>query len=127
MLQRESLIKVVDNTWAKTALVIGIPNGTSRKKAWIWDVVVVVVKKASSSWSVSSGQVMRAIVVRTRFGIKRSDGTHVKFSDNAVVLLDSNISLGKFKPKGKAVVWPVPREIRDRWMRDITNIATEVI
>jgi len=127
MIQRESVVKVSDNTWAKTAMVIGIPHCTSRKKASIWDVVIVVVKKASSTGTVSSGQIMRAVVVRTKFWLKRRDGTHLKFDDNSVVLLDSNISLGKFKPKGKVVLWCVPREIRDKWMRDITNICSEVI
>ncbi|MCS6983142.1 MAG: 50S ribosomal protein L14 [Candidatus Absconditabacterales bacterium] len=127
MIQRESVVKVADNTGAKTAMVIGIPHGTSRKKASIGDVVIVVVKKASSTGSVSSGQIMRAVVIRTKFGLKRRDGTHLKFGDNSVVLLDSNISLGKFKPKGKVVLGCVPREIRDKGMRDITNICSEVI
>ena len=126
MLKTESVINVIDNTWAKRALIIWIPGWTGKKTARVWDVVVVVIKAADFSWTVKKWQVVRAMVVRTRKEIKRDDGTYIRFWDNAVIVLDIN-EKGEMKPKWKRIFWPVARELRDMWHKDITNIAEQVL
>lgn len=126
MLKTESTVVVADNTGAKEALIIGIPGGTRKKTARIGDIVVVVIKSATSTGIVKDAQVMRAMVVRVRKEIKRKDGTYIRFGDNAVVLLDIDAK-GEMKPKGKRIFWPIAREIRELWFKEISNIAEEVI
>lgn len=126
MLKTESRVVVTDNTWAKEALIIGILWGTKKRTATVGDMVVVVIKSASSTGMVKDAQVMRAMVVRTRKEIKRKDGTYIRFGDNAVVLLDIDAKW-QIKPKGKRIFWPIAREIRELWYKDISNIAEEVI
>ena len=125
-MQTESTVVVIDNTWAKRALIIWIPKGTKKKSAWLWEMVVVVVKSASSTWTVKKGQVMRAMIVRTRKEVRRNDWTYIRFWDNAVVLLDIN-DKWELKPKWKRIFWPIAREIRDLWFKELSNIAEEVI
>lgn len=126
MLQRESIVVVTDNTWAKRALIIGIPNGTKKKTARVGDIVVVVIKSASSTWIVKKAQVMRAMVVRTKKEIARKDGTYIRFGDNAVILLDID-DKGQLNPKGKRIFGPIAKEIRAMGRKDISNMAPEVI
>lgn len=126
MLQTESVVNVIDNTWAKTALIIGIPNGTRKRKAKLGDTVVVVIQNASSTGLVKKGQVLRAMIVRTRKEVRRKDGSYIRFADNAVIILDIN-DKWEIKPKWKRVFWPVAKEIRDLGFKDVTNIAEEVI
>ena len=126
MLQTESVVSVIDNTGAKTALIIGIPKGTRKRIARIGDTVVVVVKTANSTGTVKKWQVLRAMVVRTRKEIKRKDGSYIRFGDNAVIILDIN-EKGEMQPKGKRIFGPVAREIRELGFKEITNLAEEVI
>lgn len=126
MLQTESVVVVADNTGAKTALIMTIPKGTRKKVARIGDIVVVAVQNATSTGIVKKWQVMRAMVVRTRKEIRRNDWTYLRFGDNAIILLDIDAK-GELKPKGKRIFWPIAREIRELWYKDISNIAEEVI
>jgi len=126
MIQTETVVNVADNTWAKTALVIWVPGGTRKRIARIGDVVKVAVKKASSTWIVKDGQVMKAMVVRVRKEIRRKDGTYIRFGDNAVVMLDID-NKWNLVPKWKRIFGPIAREIREKWFKDISNMAEEVI
>lgn len=126
MLQTESVVDVIDNTGAKRALIIGIPQWTRKKSAGIGEIVVVVVKSASSTWVVKKWQVMRAMIVRTRKEIWRNDWTYIRFENNAVILLDIN-DKWEMKPKWKRIFWPVAKEVRQLGYKEVTNIAEEVI
>lgn len=126
MLKQESLVIVADNTQAKKAKIIRIIKWSTAKTAWIWDRVVVAVKEASPTASVKKWQVVHAVVVRVRKEISRPDGTYVRFGDNAVVLLTKDAKWN-MNPIGKRVFWPVARELRDLWWRNITNMAEEVV
>ena len=126
MLRKESVISVADNTWAKKAKIIGIPHGSRKKNASIWDYVVVAIQEASPTGSIRKGQVVRALIVRTRKELGRKDGTYVRFGDNACVIVEIT-EKGEVKPKGKRIFGPVAREIRDMGLKVITNIAEEVI
>lgn len=126
MLKQESLVIVADNTQAKKAKIIRIIKWSTAKTAWIWDRVVVAIKDASPTASVKKWQVVHAVVVRVRKEISRSDGTYVRFGDNAVVLLTKDAKWN-MNPIGKRVFGPVARELRDLWWRNITNMAEEVV
>lgn len=124
MLLRESIVIVTDNTGATVAKVVGIP-GSNKKQAILGDIVNVSIQKASPASSLKAWQVCKAVVVRTRKEIRRSDGSYIRFGDNAVVILDIDAK-GEIKPKGKRVSGPVAKELRERY-KTITNIAEEVI
>ena len=124
MLQRESLVHVADNTWATEAKVIGM-IGTMEKQVSIGDVVTVSIQKASPSSSIQPWQVCKALIVRTRKELRRSDGTYLRFGDNAVVILEVD-NKWEMKPKGKRVFGPLPKELREHY-KSVTNIAQEVI
>jgi len=126
MIKTETVVIVTDNTWAKTALVIGIPNGSKKDTARIWDQVVVAIKKANSDWIVKDWQVMRAMIVRVRKEIRRKDWTYIRFGDNAVIILDIDAKWN-LNPKGKRIFWPIAREIRELGHKEISNMAEEVI
>ena len=118
MLQQESLVVVADNTQAKKAKII-------RVLAHVGDRVVVAIKDAAPTASVKKGQVVQAVVVRTKKEITRKDGTYIRFADNAVVLLTKDAK-GNMNPIGKRVFGPVARELREKY-RPITNMAEEVL
>ncbi len=126
MLKTESMVNVIDNTWAKKALIIWIPGGTRKRTARVWDIVVVVVKVADFGWMIKKWQVVKAMVVRTRKEIKRKDWSYIRFGDNAVIILDIN-EKWELKPKWKRIFGPIAKELRDLWYKDITNIAEQVI
>ena len=126
MLKVESSVVVADNTGAKKALIIRILKGSMGRTARIWDKVVVAIKEAAPNGSVKKGQVTRAIIVRVRKEIKRNDGTYIRFDDNAVVLISKN-EKGELSPIGKRVFWPVAKELKTLWYKNITNMAEEVI
>jgi large subunit ribosomal protein L14 len=125
MLKQESMVVVADNTQAKKAKIIRIIKGNA-KTARIGDRVVVAVKEAAPTASVKKGQVVPAVIVRVKKEIARSDGTYVRFGDNAVVLLTKDAK-GNLNPVGKRVFGPVARELRDFGWRNITNMAEEVV
>mgnify|MGYP000002619494 FL=1 len=125
MLQQESLVVVADNTQAKKAKIIRVLKGSYGKIAHVGDRVVVAIKDAAPTASVKKGQVVQAVVVRTKKEITRKDGTYIRFADNAVVLLTKDAK-GNMNPIGKRGFGPVARELREKY-RPITNMAEEVL
>ena len=122
MLQQQSLMKVADNTGAKELMCIRVLGGTGRRYANIGDVVVACVKKAAPGGVVKKGDVVKAVVVRTVKGVGRSDGSYIKFDENAAAII------GKDKnPKGTRIFGPVARELRDKDYMKIVSLAPEVI
>lgn len=126
MLMNESQVVICDNTGAKKWKVIRILKGSNAKKASIWDLVVIAIKEASPSSSVKKGDTSRALIVRVRKEINRKDGTYIRFWDNAVVLMSKDAKW-ELKPIWKRVFWPVAKELRGLWYRNITNMAEDVI
>ena len=122
MIQQESRLKVADNTGAKEVLCIRVLGGTRRKYARVGDQIVVSVKKAIPGGMIKKGDVVKAVVVRTKKEIKRKDGSHIRFDDNAAVLLDNQM-----EPRGTRVFGPVARELRERQYMKIVSLAPEVL
>ncbi len=122
MIQRETVLKIADNTGAKKALCIGILGGTGRKTATIGDVITVTVKQASPGGVVKKGEIQRAVIVRTAKEIRRKDGTYIRFDDNSAVIIDNNN-----EPKGTRIFGPVARELRDKEFTKIVSMAPEVL
>ena len=123
MIQNESRLKVADNTGAKEVLVIRNLGGSVRKFTNIGDVVVCTIKKAAPNGMVKKGQVVKAVIVRTKQGVKRDTGEYVRFDENAVVLLKSE---GQ-DPRGTRIFGPVARELRDKGYNKIVSLAQEVL
>ena len=121
MVQQESRLAVADNSGAKTVLVIRVLGGTKKRYAYIGDKVVVTVKSAIPSGEVKKGTVSKAVVVRTKKEIRRSDGSYIRFDDNAVVLLNNVDEM-----RGTRIFGPVARELRDGYMK-IVSLAPEVL
>ena len=122
MIQHETRLKVADNTGARQVLCIGILGGTRRRYASIGDVIVVTVKRAIPGGVVKKGDVTKAVVVRIAKQFHRSDGTYVKFDENAAVILDD-----KLNPRGTRIFGPVGRELRDKNFLKIVSLAPEVL
>ena len=122
MIQNESRMRVADNTGAKEVLVIRCLGGSVRKFANIGDVVVCAVKQATPGGSVKKGDVVKAVIVRTRRGVRRENGTYIKFDDNACVIIKDNKT-----PKGTRIFGPVARELRDKDFMKIVSLAPEVL
>jgi large subunit ribosomal protein L14 len=122
MLQQESRANVADNSGAKEVLVIKVLGGSKRRYASIGDQVVVTVKKAMPSGSAKKGTVHKAVVVRTKKAIKRKDGSHIRFDENAVVLLNQGGDL-----RGTRIFGPVARELRETDFMRIVSLAPEVL
>jgi large subunit ribosomal protein L14 len=122
MLQQESRLIVADNSGAKEILVIKVLGGTRRRYANIGDIITVTVKKASPSGVVKKGDVVKAVVVRSVRGIKRKDGSHIKFDDNAAVIIKEDLN-----PRGTRIFGPVARELRDKNFMKIVSLAPEVL
>ena len=122
MIQAESYLKVADNTGAKEIKAIRVLGGSKRKYGNIGDVVVASVRKAAPGGSVKKGDVVKAVIVRTASGVRRADGTYVRFDENAAVLIreDGN-------PTGTRIFGPVARELRDKDYMKILSLAPEVI
>ena len=122
MIQTESYLDVADNSGARKVMCIKVLGGSHRRYASVGDVIKVTVKEAIPRGKVKKGQVMSAVVVRTRKGIRRKDGSLIKFDDNAAVLLNASLA-----PIGTRIFGPVTRELRsERFMR-IISLATEVL
>lgn len=122
MIQQESRMKVADNSGAREVLTIKVLGGTGRKYASIGDIVVVTVKQASPGGMVKKGDILRAVIVRTRKEIRRKDGSYIKFDDNAAVILKDDLS-----PRGTRIFGPVARELRDAGLMKIVSLAPEVL
>lgn len=122
MIQPESTLEVADNSGARKVACIRVLGGTRRRYASVGDVIVVSVKEAIPNARVKKGEVRRAVVVRTRKGISRPDGSYIKFDDNAAVLLDQ-----AKEPVGTRIFGPVARELRARRFMKIISLAPEVL
>ena len=121
MIQQESRLSVADNTGAKEVLCIRVLGGTRRRYATIGDKVIVTIKSALPSGEVKKGMVSTAVVVRTKKEIRRTDGSYIRFDDNAVVLLNAMNEI-----RGTRIFGPVPRELREKYMK-IISLAPEVL
>lgn len=122
MIHNETRLKVADNTGAKEVLVIRNLGGSNRKTSNIGDVVVCTVKQAAPGGTVKKGDVVKAVIVRTKYGVRRSNGSLIKFDDNAVVIIKEDKS-----PKGTRIFGPVARELRDADFMKIVSLAPEVL
>ncbi|MDR3310273.1 MAG: 50S ribosomal protein L14 [Oscillospiraceae bacterium] len=122
MIQQESYLKVADNTGAKEIKCIRVLGGSKRKYGNIGDVIVASVRKAAPGSQVRKGDVIRAVIVRTVRGVRRTDGTYVRFDENAAVLIRDDKN-----PRGTRIFGPVARELRDKEYMKILSLAPEVI
>ena len=122
MIQQESRLKVADNTGAKELLCIRVLGGSTRRYANIGDVIVASVKEATPGGAVKKGDVVKAVVVRTKHGVHRKDGSFIRFDENAAVIIkDDN------NPRGTRIFGPVARELRDKKFMKIISLAPEVL
>ena len=122
MIQQESYLKVADNTGAKEIHTIRVLGGSKRKFGNIGDVIVASVRKAAPGGTVKKGEVVKAVIVRTKRGIRREDGTYVRFDENAAVIIKEDKN-----PRGTRIFGPVARELRERDFMKILSLAPEVI
>ena len=122
MIQEESYLKVADNTGAKEIKTIRVLGGSKRKYGNIGDVVVASVRKAQPGGTVKKGEVVKAVIVRTSRGVRRPDGSYVRFDDNAAVLIKEDKN-----PRGTRIFGPVARELRDKDYMKILSLAPEVL
>ena len=122
MIQEESYLKVADNTGAKEIHCIRVLGGSKRKYGNIGDVIVASVRKAAPGGTVKKGDVVKAVIVRTKRGIRREDGTYVRFDENAAVIIKEDKN-----PRGTRIFGPVARELREKDFMKILSLAPEVI
>ena len=122
MIQQESYLKVADNTGAKEIHCIRVLGGSKRKYGNIGDIIVASVRKAAPGGTVKKGDVVKAVIVRTKRGVRREDGTYVRFDENAAVIIKEDRN-----PRGTRIFGPVARELRDKEFMKILSLAPEVI
>ena len=122
MVQMESYLKVADNTGAKESHCIRVLGGSRRKYGNIGDVIVASVRKAAPGGTVKKGEVVKAVIVRTKRGVRREDGTYVRFDENAAVIIKDDRN-----PRGTRIFGPVARELREKEFMKILSLAPEVI
>lgn len=122
MIQQQSRLKVADNSGARELMVIRVLGGSKRRTGNIGDIVVGTVKKATPNGNISSGKVVKAVIVRSKFGMRRDDGSYIKFDDNACVIIKDDKT-----PVGTRVLGPVARELRDKDFMKIVSLAKEVL
>jgi large subunit ribosomal protein L14 len=122
MIQQESRLRVADNTGAKELLTIRVRGGSARRYGGIGDVIVATVKASSPTASVKKGEIVRAVIVRTRYPVRRKDGSYIRFDENAAVIIDDNRN-----PRGTRIFGPVARELRDHGYMKIVSLAPEVL
>ena len=122
MIQNESRLKVADNTGAKELLVIRCLGGSVRKTASIGDIVVCAVKEAAPGGTVKKGDVVKCVIVRTKYGLRRENGSYIKFDENAAVIINADKN-----PKGTRIFGPVARELRENDYTKILSLAPEVL
>jgi large subunit ribosomal protein L14 len=123
MIQRESRLKVADNTGAQELLCIRVLGGSKRRYGYVGDSIVATVKSATPTSSVKKGEVVRAVIVRVAKEYRRSDGSYIRFDDNAAVILDSDA----LNPRGTRIFGPVARELREKGYMRIMSLAPEVL
>lgn len=122
MIQQESRLKVADNCGARELLVIRVLGGSKVKTGNIGDIVVGTVKKATPNGNIEKGKVVKAVIVRSKFGVRREDGSYIKFDDNACVIIKDDKS-----PVGTRVLGPVARELREKGFMKIVSLAKDVL
>ncbi|CAM4048016.1 50S ribosomal protein L14 [Catellicoccus marimammalium] len=122
MIQQESRLKVADNSGAREVLTIKVLGGSNRKTANIGDIIVATVKQATPGGVVKKGDVVKAVIVRTKSGARRPDGSYIKFDENACVIIRDDKS-----PRGTRIFGPVARELRDNNFMKIVSLAPEVL
>lgn len=122
MIQQETRLKIADNSGAREILTIKVLGGTSRKYANIGDIIIATVKAATPGGIVKKGEVVKAVIVRTKRGVRRPDGSYIKFDDNAAVIIKDDKS-----PKGTRIFGPVARELREAEFTKIVSLAPEVL
>ena len=122
MIQQETFLKVADNTGAKELKCIRVLGGSKRKYGNIGDVIVASVRKSTPGGTVKKGEVVKAVIVRSAKGVRRADGTYVRFDDNAAVLIKDDRN-----PRGTRIFGPVARELRDKDYMKILSLAPEVV
>jgi large subunit ribosomal protein L14 len=122
MIQQETVVTVADNSGAKKALCFKVLGGTKRRYAYVGDIVVCAVKVAIPGGAVKKGDVVKAVVVRTKKERRRKDGTYIRFDENAVVIIDD-----KMEPRGTRIFGPVARELREKRFMKIVSLAPEVV
>lgn len=122
MVQQESRLKVADNSGAKEILVIRVLGGSTRRYAGIGDIIVATVKDATPGGVVKKGEVVKAVVVRTKKGAGRPDGSHIRFDENAAVIIRDDKN-----PRGTRIFGPVARELREKQFMKIVSLAPEVL
>ena len=122
MIQQQTLLKVADNTGAKELMCIRVLGGSGRRYANIGDVVVACVKKASAGGMAKKGEVVKAVIVRSVHGLKRADGSYIKFDENAAVIIKEDKT-----PRGTRIFGPVARELREKDYLNILSLAPEVL
>ncbi|MBH16538.1 MAG: 50S ribosomal protein L14 [Gemmatimonadetes bacterium] len=122
MIQQESIVKIADNSGAKSALCIRVLGGSKRRYASVGDVIVVTVKDAIPNSPVKKGEVLQAVVVRTAKEVRRGDGSYIRFDENAAVLVNQ-----QGEPTGTRIFGPVGRELRDKRYMKIVSLAPEVL
>jgi len=123
MIQPQTIVKICDNTGAKIGRVFKIPGGSKKRYAEIGEVVILAVQAAEPRKSVKRKDVLQAVVVRQTKPLRRKDGSYIRFSENAVVIIEK----GKFEPKGGRVFGPIPREIAERGYQKIASLAPEIV
>lgn len=122
MIQQETRLKVADNTGAKEILCIRVLGGSRHRYASVGDIIVASVKQATPGGVVKKGELVQAVVVRTKKGLRRPDGSHIRFDDNAAVIIREDKN-----PKGTRIFGPVARELRDKQFMKIISLAPEVL
>ncbi|MDX8047362.1 50S ribosomal protein L14 [Gracilibacillus sp. S3-1-1] len=122
MIQQESRLKVADNSGAREVLTIKVLGGSGRKTANVGDVIVCSVKQATPGGVVKKGEVVKAVIVRSKSGVRRKDGSYIRFDENAAVIIRDDQS-----PRGTRIFGPVARELRDAKFMKIVSLAPEVL
>lgn len=122
MIQQESRLKVADNSGAKEIQTIKVLGGTRRRYAGVGDIIVATVKSATPGGTVKKGEIIKAVIVRTKSALRRVDGSYVKFDDNAAVIIREDNT-----PRGTRIFGPVARELRDKDFMKIISLAPEVL
>lgn len=122
MIQQESRLVIADNSGAREILTIKVLGGTRRRYANVGDIIVATVKASSPGGQVKKGDVVKAVIVRTKSGLRRNDGTYIKFDDNAAVIIKDDKT-----PKGTRIFGPVARELREKDFMKIVSLAPEVL
>ena len=122
MIQPQTILRAADNSGAKEIMCIKVLGGSFRKTGNVGDVIIASVKSATTGGTVKKGEVVRAVIVRTTSGIRRPDGTYIRFDDNAAVLIDT-----QKQPRGTRIFGPIARELRDKDYMRIISLAPEVL